>query len=408
MTDSNTNLNTGSSPCTTQSGGNITSIEKLQGLHNYLNWKFAIKMVLTLDGVWDCVLGTDLDATRDKRALARICLAMQPNLYQFVRDAKTSKEAWKRLSDTFEDKGLYRKVLLLRQLHKAEYNNFPDMSGYIEGVMSLVAQLGDIGKTIDDGEIAEILLSGLPEQFDVLVSGLETASIANGLTSELVRTRLLQEDHRRNGNHTDGAALVTNKKKQSGSVCTYCKKTGHVEKRCFKKRRDEKAAKSDEHTMLASAYSASSTGDFIIDSGATNHMSCDPSLVEDTTSKRCAISIANGESLSSESLGKVFLSSNIRLDKVLYVPSLSNNLISVSQMTEKGYVVIFHKTYCKIYDKCEITGNHILKADLNNGLFKLRVQGRHTSYTGISNSLHKRQRNLERQCCRTIANEFMA
>lgn len=341
-------------------GSNITYIN-----YYYLNWMFAIRMLLTLDGVRKCVEGSDEDAARDCRALARICLSIQPSLYQFVRDAKTSKEAWKRLSDTFEDKGPYRKVLLLRQLHRTEYNHYANMSDYIEGVMKLV-------------------------------SSLETASLTNNLPSEVVRTRLLQEDHRRNNNHLDNTAHLANKKKQGGSTCTYCKKIGHTEKRCFKKRREEKAVKPDEHTMLASAsaYSASSTGEFIIDSGATNHMVSDSNLVHETTSKRCVISIANGDSLQSESLGKVLLHSNVSLDEVLYVSSLSSNLISVSQITSKGYIGIFHRNSCKIYDKCEITGNHILKADLNNGLFKIGVQGRHTSYTGISNSLHERQGTL--------------
>lgn len=72
---------------------NITSIEKLEGISNWVNWKFAIKMLLTLDGLWECIAGTAADSTKDARALARISLSLQPNLYQIVRDATTSKEA---------------------------------------------------------------------------------------------------------------------------------------------------------------------------------------------------------------------------------------------------------------------------------------------------------------------------
>lgn len=55
-------------------------------------------MLLTLDGLWNFVEGTDTDATRDNRALARICLAVK--LFQYVRYATTAKEAWEELSDT--------------------------------------------------------------------------------------------------------------------------------------------------------------------------------------------------------------------------------------------------------------------------------------------------------------------
>lgn len=53
---------------------NYQSIEKLKGISNYLTWNFSIRMLLTLDGVWDTVDGTDEDPPRDKPALARICL----------------------------------------------------------------------------------------------------------------------------------------------------------------------------------------------------------------------------------------------------------------------------------------------------------------------------------------------
>lgn len=40
---------------------------------------------------------------------------------------------------------------------------------YVESFMTLVQQLADIGKHIEDGEIAELLLSGLPTDYDHLV-----------------------------------------------------------------------------------------------------------------------------------------------------------------------------------------------------------------------------------------------
>ncbi|KOB73565.1 putative retrovirus-related pol polyprotein from transposon tnt, partial [Operophtera brumata] len=175
-----------------------SSIEKLEGVSNYLNWKFAIKMLLTMDGLWNTIEGTETDLVRDQRALARIALCIKPALYQYIRNATTAKGAWKNLADIFENKGLLRRVLLLRQLHRIDYTQFSSMSEYIQGVMTLVQQLSDIGRKTDDAEVAEILLSGLPQEFEYLVSNLETVCLTNDLTSEIVRTRLLQEELRRN------------------------------------------------------------------------------------------------------------------------------------------------------------------------------------------------------------------
>lgn len=82
-------------------GGNILNV-RLEGIANFVNWKFAIKMLLTLDGLWSCIEtaeGENIDAARDARALACIGLSIQPNLYQYIRDAKTAK-AWQKLKDT--------------------------------------------------------------------------------------------------------------------------------------------------------------------------------------------------------------------------------------------------------------------------------------------------------------------
>ncbi|XP_048003058.1 uncharacterized protein LOC125239487 [Leguminivora glycinivorella] len=59
------------------------------------------------------------------------------------------------------------------------------MQQYIEAVTTLVQKLDDIGRTTEDAEVAELLLSGLPQEYDVLVSSLEAASLTKTLTSEM-------------------------------------------------------------------------------------------------------------------------------------------------------------------------------------------------------------------------------
>lgn len=351
-----------------------------------------MKMVLTLDGLWGCVDGTDTDTTKDGRALAKICLSCEPHLYQIVRNATTARDAWKSLSDTFEDKGLYRRVLLLRKLHRVEYGHFAGMSDYIEGVLKLVTQLADIGKVIDDAETAEILLSGLPEEFNILVSSLEAANLSGTLSSEVVRTRLLQEDHRRSqSNTTDNLAFMANRKKKSNNnLCTYCQKKGHSASRCFKKKREEARKTGQEHTMFASAYSATHSNEYVLDSGASSHMAGDLSLLHETKSKKCVITVANGQQLNSEVIGKTFISPELTLNNVLYVPNLAKNLMSVSEITKNGYVVVFSNNYCNIYSSCQITGNKVLTINKQDGLYKLKVdeQTRPDLQLGNSMSLH--------------------
>ncbi|CAH0729880.1 unnamed protein product, partial [Brenthis ino] len=229
------------------------AIEKLEGSKNYLAWKFAIRMVLILEGLWDCVTANVVtDAARDQRALARIALSVKTSLYQHIRNAATAKEAWDSLSDIFEDKGLLRRVLLLRELHRTRYTDFNDMSKYIDNTFNIVQQLADIGRKIEDEEIAELLLSGLPQEYDSLVSNLSTFTLTTRISSEVVRTRLLQEDLRRNNSnsHNISEAAYISKRKVK---CDYCHKENHVKAKCFKLKRDKKL-KNSTNVCMAAAY----------------------------------------------------------------------------------------------------------------------------------------------------------
>lgn len=354
---------------------NMMACPKLEGVSNYTTWKFVMKMLLTLESTWGCVTGHDNDMMRDQRALARICLSIESNLYQYVRTATSAKEAWDKLASIFEDKGLYRRVLLLRQLHRMNLSDYTNMSNYISAVMMLVQQLADIGRNIEDAEVAEILLSGLSGDYDVLVSSLETACMSRDLSSELVRTRLLQEEHRKNGfdHSASGAAYsVTNKKV---IICNYCKKPGHIKSKCFKLKKDKKR-NSDEKTLIVTETEMAMTArhEWIVDSGCTAHMCNDKTLFTDFKTKKGNVTIANNDLLVSEGKGKVNIICNkneVAVNDTLFVPELSTNLLSVNKLVESGYTVVFNKFGCNFYNNPDIVGSSIGHAKNHNGIYKL-------------------------------------
>lgn len=362
------------------------NVDKLEGANNYNTWKFQLKMILTLESLWECVESASVtDQPKDQRALARICLSVRSSCFQYVRDCVTAKQAWQRLANVFEDKGLYRRVLLLRQLHRIEYGMFSCMTDYVDSVMTKVQQLADIGKIIEDAEVAELLLSGLPQEFDALVSNLETACITNTLSSELVRTRLIQEDSRKQNfeNSADTAYFTKNRKEQrSEIICHYCKKTGHIKSRCFKlkKEKERKNSKNEDASMVATAFLVKSDAGWLVDSGCTAHMCCDLSYFSDFVECTNYVNIANDDKL--ECLGKGTISiinGNVvrKLLNVLYVPKLSHNLLSVSCLTRENLTVSFDKRGCFICDKS--SGNPIMFASNNNGLFRVHLGVRTSS-----------------------------
>ncbi|XP_061717605.1 uncharacterized protein LOC133525334 [Cydia pomonella] len=182
------------------------------------------------------------------------------------------------------------------------------MATYIEHVMSLVHQLADIGRVVEDKEVAEILLSGLPADYDTLVSNLETYCISSEeLKSDLVRTRLLQEAQRKSANNgSSTTAYITSKIK-----CTYCHRVGHIKPKCFKYKKDRKQRDSSKSATATAAFFAQDRTDVFLDSGASSHLSNDPNLLSNIRdTKKQSISLANSETMSSSKTGDLSVALN--------------------------------------------------------------------------------------------------
>ena len=92
--------------------------------------------------------------------------------------------------------------------------------------------------------------------------------------------------------------------------------------------------------------------DWILDSGATDHMTFNPKDFSNTTQpKRSCVANANGVTYLVTGVGTVTLSPSLSLSNTLLVPSLSNRLMSVSQVTaDLNCVVLMYSTFCLLQD----------------------------------------------------------
>jgi hypothetical protein len=139
-------------------------MEKLEGMNNYNNRKFAVEMLLIHEGLWGCVEGTETDAKKDTRARAKIYLMVKPSAYAHLRPATSAKEAWDNLKKVYEDKGLTRRHGLLRKLFNVKLRGCRKMEEYVTEIMSISQQLADISAAVDDEFIDVVMLSVLPTE----------------------------------------------------------------------------------------------------------------------------------------------------------------------------------------------------------------------------------------------------
>jgi hypothetical protein len=96
---------------------------------------------------------------------------------------------------------------------------------------------------------------------------------------QLIVARLLQEvSKRKECESSETTALVNKTHKPNEKLCFYCKKPGHFVRNCLNKKNDEKEKVNqtceDHEQMFIAALSANdhTTYDWIVDSGATQHM----------------------------------------------------------------------------------------------------------------------------------------
>lgn len=106
-------------------------IEKLRGSANYHTWCFAMENVLIFNGYEKCIIEDETkretSADKLKNCKAILSLNVDSSLYIHIQKCTTAYEVWKKLKDLFDDKGLARKIKLLRSLTKSKLDDFTGM-----------------------------------------------------------------------------------------------------------------------------------------------------------------------------------------------------------------------------------------------------------------------------------------
>ncbi|KAH1021758.1 hypothetical protein HUJ04_011242 [Dendroctonus ponderosae] len=104
-------------------GNYPNSVPKLIGRENYEDWCFAMEKVFVLEGLTNCVDGSETDTVLIAKAKAKLVLTIDPSLYGHVKEAKTCKEVWEKIKSLYEDTGFTRKIGLLRSIISLRLDN---------------------------------------------------------------------------------------------------------------------------------------------------------------------------------------------------------------------------------------------------------------------------------------------
>lgn len=375
----------------------LLSVPKLKGRENYDDWAFAVKNFMVLEGVDLDNISPDLSGSEQVKAKAKLVMTIDPSLYAHIKTEKTVNELWKKLRQLFDDTGFTRKISLLRTLISIRLENSDSMTSYVSQVVETAQRLKGTGFEINEEWIASLLLAGLPERFEPMIMAIEHSGLA--VSADVIKTKLLDmscdvgnggpETAFWTNRRTKGGSTVHSKQRQTSTSksnqksseskqikCYKCKKIGHYKNQCPELKLKEAG--------LAGAFSVAflngefSTEDWYIDSGASVHMTANRDSLRDMRKHEIKeIVVANKTSMPVMCAGDTLLTTcvnndqfDIRVKNVLYIPNLTTNLLSVSQLIANGNTVSFEKNCCNIRDK---HNKLIGVASLKNGVYKLNT-----------------------------------
>ena len=200
--------------------------ERLTGADNWNQWKFSMRMYLIGKDLFDIVDGSEIlgqNATakerevfkkRDNKALSMISLGIASDLTIYVRQAKSSAEAWKNLSDRFEEKTVAKICYYRKILYKMELGKGQTMEAFVNYMKTIAEQLENLDNPVAEIDLVYLLLSSLPPEYNNLMTALETLK-KEELTWTYVRDRVISEYARLKGSEgkkvqSNHDALLTN------------------------------------------------------------------------------------------------------------------------------------------------------------------------------------------------------
>ncbi|UYV63661.1 hypothetical protein LAZ67_2005217, partial [Cordylochernes scorpioides] len=401
------------------------TLNKLDG-YNYSLWSFKIEMLLQKEDLWEVVTENIPDEPKiewkkkDSKARAIINLSIADSQIVHVKNLLTAKATWDTLKNIYERKTLSGKIYLLRKLYSLKLEEDKDMQQHITTMMELVDKLRTIGETLKDSHITAILLCSLPKSYSNLITMLESRP-DDELTLEFTKNKLLDEHTRRVESSKDESTASkalkslhgasSQRREKEKKSCSFCHKPNHSKEECwhYQKRNNsnkeykyenfrrgnvpkytnqssvtqeqptnQRTTKGPNPKALNCTQREASVHNWFVDSGATSHMAYDESFFTELNREQTQnVVVANGNKLQVKGIGqgeiKVITpqgkTDTLLLTKVLYIPELTDNLLSVSAATSNGCKVTFNRDWCTIERDNTALANGIL----DNGKYRLHL-----------------------------------
>ena len=305
-------------------------------------------------------------------------------------DVAAAKALWDKLEATFTAQNNTRRLLLRQELNSLKKAPTESISEFIARAKELATNLEAVRHKPEDSEVSLSVLAGLPKEYKVLVTILGTLKQTQTLDELLPSMLQMEQQIRANEQETvpvfgarDGVRSRHQRQNQQHNSrsdtprfqgsCQYCGKKSHKESECHTRKQDQQG-------IRTVAYGASavgtSSGDWIIDSGASKHLKRHRQHLQNyrSVAPNTVVTFVNGYQAAAVGQGEVTLHVqtasgciDVTLKAVLHVPEATVNLFSTRQAMNSGAQVTFRDNRCFVSSNDTVTMEGISQKGWNHG-----------------------------------------
>lgn len=360
-------------------------------------WKWRIMTVLS-HAKLKKVIEADAQPTEEEKDSFNLIMmqALSTRQLLHIYNLDTPHKQWSKLLELHEGQSSDQLRRLTEEFQSMKMDSGDDMSMFLAKVLDVMAKLEGAGEPVKDTMAISSILRKLPQEYEHFIVSWNQSSSKDQTFSSL-QSKLIQEALRLKDKEPKSRGSVMNTHADHGSTdrrkkfsrgpkvdlpfnvqCYYCGKKGHKRNQCLNLKSDKERDcvhadrikpnknKSDDSQAMnigvlsvPEANQTSSTDGlrWLGDSGATNHMCPSKDWFESLNDKQFIVKTATGDTTPALGVGtvKVWSCGKIRtIKEVLYIPTLTNALLSLSCCDARGHDVLLSKGTVKVVHSGEL------------------------------------------------------
>ncbi|GMF45604.1 unnamed protein product [Phytophthora fragariaefolia] len=216
---------------------------------NYFHWEFNMRMKLSRKGLLAHTTKPAFDPlsnrstvqwkTDDLKALGVIAGVVSLTYEVYIRGATTAADSWRMLEEQSNRNTLKNRLLITKKLHNFKMESGTRVAVHVDQFKEIVLQMETIGEPLDATRQLVLLLGSLTDEYRMIRTVLENTPNMTLAYAIQALSGVEASDESSTGQQKAFVAKKGYDKRRFNGKRFYCKKTGHKETECRKKKADE-------------------------------------------------------------------------------------------------------------------------------------------------------------------------